>query len=132
MDSATIPEECRVSSDQGYRLHLCKRKKPRRLEDSIERDLPSDDSNGEMSDQHTESTLIPTVTDYESFFEQLSETDTKPAILSLIPKYSNAYVPKRMVAKMSPPLQLLYKSEYIELDYLNLLKQLSKSQDLTN
>ena len=102
------------------------------MEDSIERDLPSDDSNGEMSDQHTESTLIPTVTDYESFFEQLSETDTKPAILSLIPKYSNAYVPKRMVAKMSPPLQLLYKSEYIELDYLNLLKQLSKSQDLTN
>ena len=54
--------------------------------------------------------VIPIREDYDTFYEHLSRTGTKPAILSLIPEYSDTYVPKRMLPTFPQPLPLLYIS----------------------
>ena len=66
--------------------------------------------------------LSPTAENYDSFYEQLSETDTKPAILSLIPKYSSAYIPKQLLPIFPQPLESLHDPKFMKLDYLELLK----------
>ncbi len=55
------------------------------------------------------------------FYESLSQCGTKPAVLSLIPGYSDDYVPKSTLPEFSQPLSMLYKPEYAEMDYHTLL-----------
>ncbi len=55
------------------------------------------------------------------FYESLSKCGTKPAVLSLIPGYSDDYVPKSTLPEFSQPLSMLYKPEYAEMDYHTLL-----------
>ena len=46
---------------------------------------------------------------------------TKPAILSLIPPYSDNYVPRSSVQNFPEPLISLYASYYVDLEYHELL-----------
>ena len=98
--------------------------KKRKLDELIDCNLPK---KGAVSNR---STVTPSNEDYDSFYEHLSKTGTKPAILSLIPKHSDPYVPKRMLSTFPVPLPLLHKPEYIELGYPDLLK-LCESQVVT-
>ena len=79
-----------------------------------------------LSSQNTHerqsTTTTPSDSDLEDFYDKLSSTGTKPAILSLISKYSSAYIPKRLLPTFPQPLPLLYRSEYLDMEYHLLLK----------
>ena len=60
----------------------------------------------------------PTNIEMEQF---LNLCGTKPAILSLIPKYSDNYIPKVSLPTFPQPLTSLYKSNYMKLQYHDLL-----------
>ena len=66
--------------------------------------------------------LKPTDAELNVFFESLSMAGTKPAILSLIPKYSDKYIPKTSLPEFPMPLTELHKPEHLELSYHELLK----------
>jgi hypothetical protein len=59
--------------------------------------------------------------DLNTFFNDLSCAGSRPAILSLVPSYCSAYVPKRMLPTFPEPLSLLHRSEYMALEYHELL-----------
>ena len=61
----------------------------------------------------------PTDDEMALFFRNLSMCNTKPAVLSLIPEYSDNYVV--MSTSRSLPLTALLKPEYLALDYHDLL-----------
>ncbi len=56
-----------------------------------------------------------------SFFKKLSESETRPAILSIVSPYSDNYIPKAVQPNFPKPLQQLYDEKYLKLDYLQLL-----------
>lgn len=64
----------------------------------------------------------PTSAELDLFFANLSIADTKPAILSLMPKYSDKYVPKTSLPEFPLPLTELYKPDYLKVEYHELLK----------
>ena len=66
--------------------------------------------------------LKPTDAELNLLFESLSMAGTKPAILSLIPKYSDKYIPKTSLPEYPLPLTELHKPEHLELSYHELLK----------
>ena len=75
----------------------------------------------------------PTDSEMEQFFTNLSLCETKPAILSLIPKYSDTYVPKLSLSTLPQPLTSLHKSDYMKLEYNELLNVCQKvSLDFTS
>ena len=65
----------------------------------------------------------PTDSEMEQFFANLSLCEIQPAILSLIPKYSDTYVPKLSLSTLPQPLTSLHKSDYMKLEYNDLLIQ---------
>lgn len=67
------------------------------MKKKLERKLDSaGDTPSSRSSQKQKKTNIPDPTDCElaSFFKALNETGSKPAILSLVPSYSEDYVPQ--------------------------------------
>ena len=68
--------------------------------------------------------LKPTSDEVEAFHSTLSKVDgVKPVILSLVPDYCEAYVPMQTRGTLPSPLSDLYKEEYMELPYQELLKK---------
>ena len=65
---------------------------------------------------------LPTESEMDLLFENLSCSGTKPAILSLIPKFADSYMPKSSHAGFPQPLKSLKQSSYLDLDYHELLK----------
>ena len=63
----------------------------------------------------------PTNIEMEQLFADLNLCGTKPAILSLIPKYSDNYIPKLSLSTFPQPLTSLYQSNYMKLEYHDLL-----------
>lgn len=55
--------------------------------------------------------------DKRSLFKMLSESGTKPAILSLISGYSDSYVPKTSLPEFPEPLLTLYNPNFLKLSY---------------
>ena len=53
----------------------------------------------------------------------LSQSDTKPAILSLIPKYSSRYIPKTSLPEFPQSLLMLYDPNFLKLNYHELLEK---------
>ena len=67
-------------------------------------------------------------------FQNLSTGGTKPGVLSVVPKYSDEYVPKSSTKEFPPPLKALKDTKYMEMEYHNLLtecKLVSESIDIT-
>lgn len=60
---------------------------------------------------------LPSDEQMDAFYERLSACGRKPAILPLIPKYLDAYVPKASRPGFPQPLQLLHQPDYLNSEY---------------
>lgn len=80
---------------------------------------PSTTERGESMPNRTSK---PTVAELDLFFTSLSIAGSKPAILSLIPKYADKYIPKILSSEFPLPMIELHKPEYLKLSYHELLK----------
>ena len=69
---------------------------------------------------------LPTDTEMEQFFNNLSLCDTKPAILSLVPPHSDSYIPKASLSNFPKPLPSLRTSDSCKLNYPDLLNSCEK------
>jgi len=67
---------------------------------------------------------VATVTDanISAFYDTLATCGTKPALLSIIPKFSSNYVAKRLLDAFPEPLSMLHKPAYMKLEYHELLE----------
>ena len=65
---------------------------------------------------------MPSESEMDLLFENLNCTGTKPAILSLVPKFADSYMPKSSCSSFPQPLKSLKQSTYMDLDYHELLK----------
>ena len=65
--------------------------------------------------------IPPNSTELKSFFEKLSQCETKPAVLSVVPQFSGQYIPKARSGTFPSPLQSLYNSKYLTHNYTDLL-----------
>ena len=90
------------------------------MDELIDCDTHSTDS-PHVTEVFTARGKIPTESEMDLLFENLSCASTKPAILSLISKFSDAYVPKSLYSNFPQPLKSLKQPSYMELDYLELL-----------
>ena len=70
---------------------------------------------------------LPTTEDMNTF-RSLSSVSSKPAILALVPSYSDAYIPKSLDSDLPMVLTDLCKPEYLKLNYTELLE---KASDVT-
>ena len=66
---------------------------------------------------------VPTEEEKSAFYRELSQANTKPAILSLIPEYSHAYIPKTSLPEFPQPLIALYDPNFLKLGYHELLQK---------
>ncbi len=95
--------------------------KKRKLDEAIDCGDSTD-----LNDDKTPADKVPLCNkkELESFYDSLSESNTRPAILSLIPKYSSTYVPKHtMLNEFPQSLQLLYDPNLLKLNYSELLQK---------
>jgi len=92
------------------------RGKKRKLDDAI-------DSNETTSEpqQSTVHGTESTESELEDLFHNLSCGGTKPLVLSLVPQYSDSYVPKSSLESFPKPLKSLQQSQYLKLSYNDLL-----------
>ena len=64
----------------------------------------------------------PTEEEMETLFKNLSECETKPALVSLVPGYCDLYIPKSECDCLPKPLGRLFKEELLQATYPELLK----------
>lgn len=67
--------------------------------------------------------MEPTQGEITNFYNAISNCGTKPAILSLIPGYSDAYIPKERRGILPAPLTSLFKESNLELQLEELREQ---------
>ena len=92
--------------------------KKRKLDEAIDQD--TDPTN--ITEVSVARGKVPSESEMDLLFENLSFSGTKPAILSLIPKYADSYMPKSSSSDFPQPLKSLKQSSYVDLDYHELLK----------
>ena len=63
----------------------------------------------------------PSDQELDRFYDKLSQTSTKPAILSLVPAHAHKYIPTSKLPNYPKPLQSLYEPSYTSLSYADLL-----------
>lgn len=68
--------------------------------DTVQLSRPS----GPSTHDNQFTTTTPCDTDLDTFYDELSSTGTRPAILSLISKHSSAYIQKKTASYISPTL----------------------------
>lgn len=98
-------------------LHLLKRK----LDEAIQTNSSPEALSGAASSK----VPVPICTEEEvrELYKNLSKCDVKPSILSLIPEYSDSYVPKASIPQFPRPLSLLYDPNFLKLSYPELLEK---------
>ena len=94
------------------------RGKKRKLDEMMEIDDPPEFSCDLVTVSQGAS---PTDLEMKLLFEKLNLAGTKPAILSLIPPYSDEYVPKSSGDILPKPLKSLHQPSYLQLEYNELL-----------
>ena len=67
----------------------------------------------------------PSQDELNSFFSNIAATGRKPAILSVIPDFSDNYIPKKVTQNLPKPLTELKDNDAILLNYKELLDQCS-------
>ena len=94
--------------------------KKRKLDNTID-NLKSPEMSTDVTKPTSSLKKLPTYDEMDLFYQSLSTCGIKPAILALIPDYSDDYVPKSSLPQFPQPLQSLFKPEYCEMDYHQLL-----------
>lgn len=93
----------------------------------MKRDLDSEelpDVFGEQQGELNDEIPAPTQAEIAAFYKELSDTGTKPVLLSLIPPYAEAYVlPSRDI----PSLMDLHQTKYLDLSYPDLINVCKKT-----
>ena len=92
----------------------------RKLDEAIGDDTSLHTHCSEIS---TEIGKAPSESEMATLSEGPSWTGTKPAILSLIPKFSDLYMPKSSCAYFPQPLKSLKQASVMDLEYHELLKE---------
>ena len=94
--------------------------KKRKLDSVID----STDASSSMKVNHVDvrSKNLPSYEEMNCFYECLSKSKSKPAILSLVDPHSDNYVPSSSLPECPFPLTALYKPEYENLSYIELLE----------
>ena len=94
--------------------------KKRKLDSVID----STDASSSMKVNHVDvrSKNLPSYEEMNCFYERLSKSKSKPAILSLVDPYSDNYVPSSSLPECPFPLTALHKPEYENLSYSELLE----------
>ena len=100
------------------------KKRKRALDATIDTGNKVPTSSPNVCEQQTTS---PSDTDLDTFYNDLSSAGTRPAILSF---HSSSYIPKRFLSTFPDPLPLLYNSEYMVMEYHELL-QACESVEIT-
>ena len=100
VDHTILPEECRILKILILLRHVGKKRK---LDDAI---CNSSKATSELQ-QSTVHGTEPTESELEDLFHDLSCGGTKPLVLSLVPQYSDSYVPKSSLEIF--PRDLYYK-----------------------
>ena len=84
----------------------------------------SSSSNGSSSSTVSKNvTPRPTQNDLAVFYKKLADSSKKPVILSLVPEYSDAFVPLYKKGTLPLPLPNCFQEKYLELSYPELLIQ---------
>ncbi len=68
----------------------------------------------------------PSCEEMKAFYNSLAAISSKPAILALIDPYSDNYIPKPLNEGLPIVLTDLYKQEYLQLNYSELLVKSSE------
>ena len=63
----------------------------------------------------------PSSTELQSFFKNLTQCDTKTAVLSVVPQYAEQYIQKSRSSEYPTTLTSLYDSKYLSYSYTKLL-----------
>ena len=74
----------------------------------------------------------PSDLELDRFYDKLSQTSTKPAILSLVPAHAHKYIPTSKLPNYPKPLQSLYEPSYTSLSYADLLAVCKRSPAIAN
>ena len=64
----------------------------------------------------------PTESEMANLFDSLSKCKTKPAVVSAVPVFSENYVPKSSLVNFPKPLNTLYQSDFLQINYDELLE----------
>ena len=84
------------------------------------------DTLGTASTNFKSTTNEPTEEEFKTFYQQISESETKPSLLSLLPEYCDQYIPKSESGYLPKPLSSLFDGNLLEASYHKLLEECEK------
>lgn len=93
------------------------------MKKKLDAKLKSGDTTPTICKQKVNNIPDPTVDELSLLFKSLSEINSKPAILSLIPEYQEIYVPQPMKENFPTILTEMRDDSALELNYVDLLKE---------
>ncbi len=76
-----------------------------------------------LSGNSAKNVSSPSANEMNSLYSSISKSKSKPGILSIIPEFSDQYVPIYSLPEFPRPLSLLYDPNNLKLDYHELLKK---------
>ena len=71
----------------------------------------------------------PSPDELQSFYLKISQCNSKPAILSLIPQHAHDFVPKSTLPTFPKPLLSLYQPSFTQLDFADLISASAKAYE---
>ena len=120
MDNAHVSENYLPVKSIDFSSAKSKKKK---LDESIDGASQVSTSSERLDRSPVDEMSVPTTDEMNGLYQKLSQTKSKPGILSLIPKYSSNYVPITSLPEFPQPLTLLYDPNNLKLKYHELLKK---------
>ena len=111
MDNSIIPEGSAVSSNIDFTSAQVKKKtlddqiKGVRVDDNAVDVEDVEDAKAGESEQPKKIGSKSTESELALLFQNLSTVGTKPSVLSVVPKYSDEYMPKSSTKKFSPTIK---------------------------
>ena len=69
----------------------------------------------------------PTQDELDGLYRQLESTGRRPVLLSILPGYCDKFVPQSETGVLPPTLSTLFKNEFLQLSYPELLKECEES-----
>ncbi len=76
-----------------------------------------------LSGNSAKNVSFPSANEMNSLYSSINKSKSKPGILSIIPEFSDKYVPMYSLPEFPRPLSLLYDPNNLKFDYHELLKK---------